>query len=103
MTLYGEAGSLELDATFTGGELRGVRTGEERFTTLPLPDDLDPAWTAETRPGHSLGGSAFIDAIVEDRPVSPSFYDGWSVQQVIDAAFASHEQGRWIWIPDGPA
>jgi hypothetical protein len=25
-----------------------------------------------------------------------TFYDGWRAQQVIDAAIASHEQGRWI-------
>ncbi len=39
---------------------------------------------------------AFVDAIIEDRPISPSFYDGYKVQQVLDAAVASHEQGRWI-------
>jgi predicted dehydrogenase len=101
VTLHGEAGTLELDATFTGGEVRGARTGEERFATLPLPDDLDPATTADADPGHSVGARAFIDAILEDCPVAPSFYDGWRVQQVIDAAFASHEHGRWISIPEG--
>ena len=44
-----------------------------------------------------------IDAIVDDRPLTPSFYDGWKVQQAIEAAFAAHEQGCWITIPrDGP-
>jgi hypothetical protein len=27
-----------------------------------------------------------------------TFYDGWKVQRVIDAAIASHEQGRWITV-----
>ncbi|MDQ3854815.1 MAG: Gfo/Idh/MocA family oxidoreductase, partial [Chloroflexota bacterium] len=96
VALYGDAGSLELDATFSGGELRGVRADEERFATLPLPHDLDPTASSDVDRGPSVGDRAFIDAIVEDRPVSPSFYDGWRVQQVIDAAFASQEQGSWI-------
>jgi len=34
-----------------------------------------------------------IDAILENRPVNPNFYDGFKAQQVIDAALASHESG----------
>jgi predicted dehydrogenase len=45
---------------------------------------------------QSVGNRLFINAILEDRPLDSTFYDGWKVQQVIDAAIASHEQGRWI-------
>lgn len=38
----------------------------------------------------------FVDCILDDRPVSPSFYDGWKTQQVIDAAIESDGLGRWI-------
>jgi predicted dehydrogenase len=38
----------------------------------------------------------FIDAILEDRPAAPSFYDGLKAQEVIDAAIESHERGIWV-------
>lgn len=38
----------------------------------------------------------FIDAIVNQRPCSPSFKDGARVQAVMDAALASAEQRRWV-------
>jgi predicted dehydrogenase len=48
---------------------------------------------------QSVGTRLFVDAIVADRPLSPSFYDGLKVQEVIDAANASDEQGCWVSLP----
>jgi UDP-N-acetylglucosamine 3-dehydrogenase len=105
VVIYGDAGSLELDFTFAGAELRGVREGEEEWHTLDVPDDL---WQGvdRSRPfveqlfevytKQPIGDRLFIDAIIEDRPITPTFYDGWKVQQVIDAAIASNEQRSWI-------
>jgi predicted dehydrogenase len=45
---------------------------------------------------QSVGYRLFIDGITKGKPVEPTFYDGWKAQQVIDATFASHGQGRWI-------
>lgn len=105
--LYGEAGSLELDFTFEGAELRGLRQGEEAWQTLEVPNIL---WHDADRKApfidqvfglfktQPIGNRLFIDAILEDRPMDSTFYDGWKAQQVIDAAILSHEQGRWIAI-----
>jgi predicted dehydrogenase len=105
--LYGEAGSLELVFTFTGAALRGSRPGDEAWQTLEVPDAL---WHDADRTGlfidqvfdlfkkQSVGNRLFIDAILDDRPIDATFYDGWKAQQVIDAAIASHDQGRWIAI-----
>jgi predicted dehydrogenase len=105
ITLCGEAGSLDLVFSFTGAELRGLRHGDEEWQTLAIPDDL---WRDVEREGpffnqlfdvfkkQPVGNRLFIDAIVEDRPMDSTFYDGWKAQQVIDAAIASHEQGCWI-------
>ena len=41
---------------------------------------------------------SFIDAILEDRPASPDFTDGWRVQQVMDAALRSQETGAWVTV-----
>ena len=105
LALYGEAGSLELVFTFASAELHGLRQGEDQWQTLEVPDDL---WHDVDRGGpffaqifdvftkQPVGNRLFIDAIIEDRPLDSTFYDGWKVQQVVDAAIASHEQGRWI-------
>jgi len=44
----------------------------------------------------------FISAIVEQRDAVPSFYDGLRAQVVADAVLQSHEQRKWIAIPDEP-
>jgi predicted dehydrogenase len=107
LALYGEAGSLELDFSFAGAELRGLRQGETQWQRLPVPDDL---WSGADRSAafidqvfglfqtQPIGDRLFVDSILDDRPVTPSFYDGWTAQEVIDAAIASHEQRRWIAI-----
>ena len=105
VAFYGDAGSLELDFTFSGAELRGLRQGDEHWQTLAIPDEF---WDGVDRTApfieqvfgvfehQSAGNRLFIDSILEDRSASPDFYDGWKAQEVIDAAIASHEQGRWI-------
>ena len=107
--LHGEAGTLEIDAAFdgpkSGAQIRGARSDDAEFQVLPVPDDL---WGSVDRTGsfvaqigelfakQPVGCRLFIDAILEDRPVSPSFYEGWKVQQVVDAALESHRSGRWV-------
>jgi len=107
LALYGEGGSLELVFTFAGAELRGLRQGEEAWQTLEVPDAL---WHDADRTlpfieqvfdlfkKQSVADRLFIDAILEDPLMDSTFYDGWKAQQVIDAAIASHEQGRWITV-----
>ncbi len=38
----------------------------------------------------------FIDSILQDQSISPSFYDGLMTQKVVDAAKESNERGRWV-------
>jgi predicted dehydrogenase len=38
----------------------------------------------------------FVDAILDDKPLSPTFYDGLKAQAVINAGIQSHETGRWV-------
>lgn len=101
--LNGEDGTLEAETTFVNGltlTLRGVRKGEDHFQTLSLPDDLwggaDPNSPFDTFHKQSIGDRLFIDSILENRPIQPSFYDGLKAQEVIDAALKSHETGQWV-------
>jgi predicted dehydrogenase len=93
LKLYGEAGTIELEFGYegpkAGGTVRGARHGEGGFQTFPEPDAL---WgDSRSNPislfyKESIGPRAFIDAIIEDRPTVPNFYDGLKAQEVIDAA-----------------
>lgn len=98
--LHGRSGSLETDFTLKGGEIRGLRDDEEEFKILPVPDGLwgnaDRSNFLDTFIKQSVGTRLFIDAILEDRPVSPNFYDGLKVQEVVDAAIESHHSGRFV-------
>jgi predicted dehydrogenase len=110
LVLHGEAGALE-SRTFAGSEeISGARSGSgrpesDRFETLLIPDEYwgdvprDDFFAIFQR--HAVGGRLFVDAIREGRVPDggmpfPTFYDGWRVQQVIDAALASHQEGRWV-------
>jgi len=99
ITLHGESGTLDVRATFTNAEIRGVRDGEKEFHPLPIPDRImkgvDKANPFHVR-SQFTGDYLFIDSILQDRPISPSFYDGLKAQEVIDAAKESHERGRWV-------
>ena len=100
MTLYGEAGTLEVGYAFPDTILVGVRHDQEQFEPLTVPDsfwgavDRSDPWNVFEQ--QSVGDRLFIDAILEDRPASPNFYDGWKAQQVIDAALESHDRGTWV-------
>jgi predicted dehydrogenase len=121
ITLHGESGTLEASTTFRSAEIRGARAsgsgeleardtyasteirgerdGEEGFRLLPIPDRV-LAGVDEANPYHVIsqfqGTYLFIDSILADRPVSPSFLDGLKAQEVIDAAKESHERGCWV-------
>ena len=40
----------------------------------------------------------FVEALLGRREPSPSFFDGVRVQEVLDGAYRSHRQGRWVEI-----
>ena len=85
--------------------MRGARHGEEQLRVLPVPDalwgDVNRAQPLamqimEAFVKQPIGDRLFIDAILGDQPVVPSFYDGLKVQEVIDAALRSHQRGEWV-------
>lgn len=100
IVLHGDAGTLEVDLAFDGGEIRGVRDGDERFTTLTVPQDIaggvDPRNPLQVFTQQPVGDRLFIDAILHDRAVKPSFYEGMRTQSVIEAALRAHQTGCWV-------
>ena len=75
-------------------KLTGLRRGAEHGPqTLAVPDSYyggtDPNEAFAVFRQDAVGPRLFIDAIVHDFSISPSFYDGHQVQRVIDAAVES--------------
>jgi predicted dehydrogenase len=107
VSLYGDAGSIEVMFGLAGSLVRGVRRDEAEWRELPIPAEFigmgenAPPWGANffaPFTNQPVGDRLFIDGILNSRPVAPDFHDGFKVQQVIDATFASHSEGRWITI-----
>jgi predicted dehydrogenase len=79
--------------------LRGARHDEEQFQIMPIPE----AYLQGVAQGailpvfeqHLVGPRLFVDAILNDYMPTPNFYDGYKVQQVMDAAIQSHASGCW--------
>ena len=84
--------------------LRGRQDSQDTDGVLPLPDRLTEGLdfsggtaliSAMTKkPWYSAHG--FAEAVLGNREMSPSFYDGMTVQAVVDAAIASHQRGHWV-------
>jgi predicted dehydrogenase len=105
LAFYGEAGTLEARFSLSGADLRGLRVGENEWTPMPVPahyleggDPNGPVMEVLRQVFTSQPASErlFIASILEDHQVEPSFIDGLRVQEVIDAALSSHQEGRRV-------
>lgn len=103
--LAGSEGTLQSQFLSTKEWVRGAHKEEEIFQRI-LPEDrflvgCDPATHSFDRfygilQHQSAGARQFIDAILGKAPIETTFFDGWKVQQVIDAALQSHRSGRRV-------
>ena len=67
----------------------------QRFPDLLLPTEKNSiGW----REGHRECLRNFLQCVAEGRPASPDLFDGAAVQQVMDAAYRSAQEGRWAKI-----
>ena len=73
--LHGEEGTLEADVNFANMELRGARHTDTHVEPLLGPagewGDVSHAFSSIAM--ESLGDRLFVDAILQDHPVVPSF------------------------------
>ena len=81
----------------SGGSLERVAVPRELLTVPGSPRDPDEGEPTTTfRYDQDF---TFVQAIVEGRPASPSFYDGMRTQAVVDAVLQSAAEGRWVDVP----
>ncbi len=110
-TIYGDRGALRYslmqpnylgfyDGTKEGGDLGGERgfTMIECVGRFPKPAGVFPGVKAPTGwlMGHVLSMHAFLSAVKNKTPASPSFEDGAYVQRVMEKAGISSENGGRI-------
>ena len=98
-----ENASLELDHVLFGAgvglRLRLFKRGGEAVEIEVPPSYYGTANRAETLSIYSSAPVAvrgFVSAIQAGTKASPSFEDGWRVQQLVDAALTSNAQRRWV-------
>jgi predicted dehydrogenase len=102
--LYGTAGTLVINQK---GELLGGKVGDDELHPVRIPARYMDGVAADDprlRPFVTLAKD-FVNAIREVRAnnavpvVTPNFYDGYKVQQVIDAARQAAENNTWVSLP----
>jgi predicted dehydrogenase len=104
--LFGEDGTLEVDCNFKDGYVvRGARKDEDHIRPMTIPDEIIHG-VNQSLPliqhmmalfsTQSIGTRLFIDAILQDLELTPSFRDGLEAQKVIDAALESNQKKCWV-------
>jgi predicted dehydrogenase len=96
---YGEQGALLL-VNEGADYMRGFKVMHARrpapFVSLSVPEEDDRKHSdGRIAPVARLAGR-FLDAIEKGCGAAPTLADGYRVQQLIDAAYRSHDLGRWI-------
>ncbi len=105
--IFGTRGAIRFDQEDQNslwlykGDARPDRQGFTKIITGPLHPDYQPFCLG---PGHGTGyqdqiiieARDFLQAIATRQPVWPTFHDGMLVNQVIEAAWKSHGQRRWV-------
>lgn len=89
LTLFGEKGTLDAGIAVTNVLSAHLRGGFEGSDEEINEEDTYQVGFFETHPA----ARQFVNAIIDDQPIYPGLYEGYKVQQVIDAALQSHESG----------
>ena len=88
LTIYGRDGTLVYN--FTKDEIFGARRGEKKLLPLPIPLELETAWTVE---------KDFIDAVIHGGHPEPSFETGVQYLEFTEAVNLSARGGHAVELP----
>jgi predicted dehydrogenase len=89
-------------------QLQVTKKGEKSLRTVPVPAEFLkwPGSPRDPQAGDPLftfrydQNFEFVDAIRNNRPASPSFYDGALAQAVMDLAILSARERKWMNVDD---
>ena len=101
MFLHNSFGSFQNALWLYKGDQRSDRQGFTKILTGPEHPDYKPFCLG---PGHGTGyqdqiiieARDFLQAIATGKNMWPTFQDGLIVNQIIEAAFQSHQSRRWV-------
>ncbi len=105
VALHGDAGSIVADFAMGSGSRLRVAKGTDPYEAVTIPAhflagvNASEPFITQFVPmfvHQPIGCRLFLNAILEQKPIVPSFYEGWKAVQVIDAAIASDESGQWV-------
>jgi predicted dehydrogenase len=105
VVLHGESGTLEWKENNHGYQVYGAKGDETTLSALPIPEDIlggidpqSPVMQQFLRMSteQSAGCRLFVEAIAADRKITPSFYEGFKAQEVIEAALASDQKRQFV-------
>src|SRR6185437_8874645 len=97
---FGEDGTLVLHNPgsdyMRGFELLYAKRPDAPLARVPVDDPVDGKYPDGRIAPVSRLAKLFFDAIEQDGNCTPGFAEGYRVQQLIDDARRSHQQGIWI-------
>ena len=106
LSISGEKGRMDcIDSPKTGQVIEGVQLHEDEPRLLKIPnhffEGMDRTKSSmelymEVYKKQPHIGYAFVESILNNKVVPPSFYEGLKAQEIIDAAFCSHESDTLV-------
>ncbi|MFC4990276.1 Gfo/Idh/MocA family protein [Saliphagus infecundisoli] len=101
--IEGSKGSLKFSLERLN-ELEVLREGSRGYETVLVTDPDDPYIDHWWPPGHVIGWEhtfvhenyEFLSAVAEGEEHTPSFEDGYRVQELLDAIERSDSEGEWV-------
>jgi predicted dehydrogenase len=106
LEVFGSEGSLFIDTTReTGIRLFTTASGEKTGYIVEKADAqqgwLYPAWNEFINNGYLAEFRHFIGSIAREKQPSENFEDGRLVNAIMDSAYASAREGRWLELEKG--
>jgi predicted dehydrogenase len=108
--VFGTGGALALEwPVARGATLLGAQVEGQPLLPITVPESLwhgaspaldPPARFEQFYRVAPVGERLFIDSIINGTQPSPSFYDGWKAQQLIDAALEAARTRKWVEIEE---
>ena len=101
LEVFGSEGSLFIDTTRETGISVFTTASEEKTGYIVEKADakqgwLYPAWNEFINNGYLSELRHFVGAIAAGKQPSENFEDGRLVNAIMDAAYASAREGRWL-------
>ena len=101
--VHGSKGSLRFSLERLN-ELEVLREDDRGYQTILVTDETDPYVDRWWPPGHVIGWEhtfvhenyEFLSAVAEGGEFSPSFAEGYAVQEVLHAIDRADERGEWV-------